>query len=182
MAVDRAEAQTLFQYALARVRQGGTNAGGQARIDTNELYTQMWDRFNDLPNVRGSDVKAAVGRAVAARELALRMTQSDDGQLSPTAREYPNVPVMDRRRGDYQYQVVIEMRGQGVSDDFRVRFQSRLRLSAQEVMERAQDMWDEQTSLQNNYRNRVRALGTEPTPQFYIVAASRYVPGRTETK
>lgn len=88
-------------------------------------------------------------------------------------------PAIDRRRGDYEYRVVV--RGQGNGSDFEtvVVVHARSRLSGEEVLRRAfrsfqrNENFYHSRDTSRDYRRRIGQLGQNPTMDGWILSAAR---------
>lgn len=173
MATTRAEADALFSYALPYVRAAGVAADGQSRADDAEVARLVWQRFRGTGDIVYGDALAATKRAVRAREGGAALTTDPNNPGAWLAKAYAEKPVIDRRRGRYEYRVVVRAEGQGARFETMLVVYSRDRLSGADVMSRAQRTFQQSTAAQPQYRTRVASVGQEPTFNFWIVSATR---------
>lgn len=177
MAANRAQADLLFTYALNRVR-GHRVTGGGTTLDPRQLADTMAARRAPGSTVTRTDINAAIRRAIRANDLGARMTANPLNDDAPIRREYPNKPVLDRRRGDYEYRVVVRAQfGADVAENLIV-FQSRSRLSGEQVFARAGQVWAALAPLQQSLRAGSAPIPATVAPNYFIVSATFFDPIR----
>lgn len=182
MATTRAEADMLFTRALAMVRQTGTDASGRSRADATALAQELYNRQPGNGGFNRQDIKAAVNRAIKAREAGLKLTEQPNAAHAVLKRELPNKPVLNRSRGSYEFRVVVQLDNGIDKFDTLVVIQSRRLLTGAEIFARAgQAFWDGPAQEQR-YRNAVSRHSSIASPDYFIVSASYFDPTRGGTQ
>ena len=182
MALSRAEADTLFNYALGWVRSAGVSQNGNPLVNRTRLAARLGQHFGLGERYNRQDMLTAVERAVGARRNAWRITADPENRQAVPAREYTQKPVLDRTLGDYEYQVVVILDDGTGHFETRVTFQSVERLGGVEIFDRARDIFQHQVARSDRYRNKVRRVEKDTEPDFIIVSASRFEPRKIATK
>lgn len=179
MAATRAEQIRLFNWALARVRAARNPHAWTGQHDVGELTQQGYRALKDtVPTMHQADMKNAVLRAIAANDLGREMTErarelltNPNARDNPLAREYPHRPVLDARRGRYEYRVVVRGTSGRRSIEEVVTIQSRTRLAGHEVIDQAREVFEETTANWDRTRTTDPVLrGTVRTEGFIISA------------
>jgi hypothetical protein len=181
MALSRAEADIVFQHALGLVRRNRRGGGITAETPA-QLAARIYQRQPGGGGYTRQDALAAVNRAIGANAAGRAMNADPDNPTAVLRRALPNKPVLNRRSGDYEYQVVLRMTGATGFFETRYVIQVRNKRSANQLFDMAQKLYREETALQDSYRNRVAAVGPLPTPTAWVISATFFDPTRKGTQ
>lgn len=124
-------------------------------------------------SINGNDTFHAAQRAIAAIEAGITLTNTPGELHAVLNRDFPFNPGIDRRRGEYEYRVVVTGSGAGNEFETLVFVRSRDKLSGQQVIDLAEHSFQTNTGLHHNYAGRIGALGPLPTINSFVMAATR---------
>lgn len=197
MPVDRVGKRELFTRALSIIRGAGVTDDHppRSKADTARVARHVYDQMMHVPGMTHAEALNATRRARTAFELGMRMTTAPPQRVPgagaspaekegiaqgnragfPVAHEYGPVDIMDRRGGRYEYRVIVEAKGNGREVDTLIVIQSRNRLTAEQVEERALRTFISGEWNEFDYRKKVADLGDDYKVQTYIVSAARDV-------
>lgn len=168
----------MFVFALQRVRAAGVDEDGRSNANLAEITRLTWERFRDTGGIVHADALNATKRAISAREGGWALTENPNTPGALRAKEYAPGPHIDRRRGEYEWRVVVRGTGAGNAFETMVIVRSRTRLAGAEIIDEATQMFTQGYGLerQATYRNQVNRLGESPEVSAWIIAASRNPP------
>lgn len=148
-------------------------------MDVNALAQAMKARFGtEYGGLTLTQTRAAVTRAIQGYAQGRAMTNAPNDPRAGILRNLPNVPVLDRRRGDIEYQVVLVVRDGNSVVDFGFTYQMRRRETADQLLARAMADYYQVTVNEQRYLKDTSKLG--PALQFSIVvtSATNYRPSK----
>lgn len=179
MPLTRAQEIRLFNTALARVRAARSSPNWTGAHEVGNLTRDVFRALQDeTPGLIQSHAQTAVRRAIAANALGREMTANAGANDNPVAHDYPHRPVLDARRGRYEYRVVVRgTSGRRSVEEVRV-IQSRERMSGQEVIEQARQEFEAENANWDRKRGTDPKLKGKIRTEGFIISAIRMQPGR----
>lgn len=173
MPVTRAEAERLFNRAWHLARNARLPDGRRYRDEPGELASRI---YRDLPaesRIEFNNTLAAARRAINAIEAGQALENDPTNRQAVLNRNYPLNPGIDRRRGEFEYRVIVVGTGSGSNFETLVFVRSRTKLSGEEIIYHAERDFQSNQNLHRNYAGRIGSLGATPTLQSYIMSATR---------
>lgn len=99
-----------------------------------------------------------------------------DPERSELTKNIPENYSIDRRRGRYEYQVIVRMEGAGQTVERKHIVYSDTRLTGEEAINRAEAAVVSGTNFQTDTRGRRQRLGIDPNVQSFIISVSQFTP------
>lgn len=140
----------------------------------------MAQDWENVDGVNGLDRYWAAQRAIQAIQGARALDADPTNRHALLNRNIAENPGIDRRRGNFEYRVVI--RGTGAGNEFEsvIVIRSFDKMSGQEILDRAfqsaarNENWYNSRGERGDYKRRIEALGPTPTFDGWIMSASRH--------
>lgn len=170
----RSQAEYLFNLAWHAARGGRNQQGVALRDDPKALADHIWRTAKNDPQYT---YQAARGAAVqAARALANAEAMRNDplNRQAVLNADMARNPGIDRRRGQYEYRVIATGRQGTLEFETLVFVRSNVKLTHQEVIDRANQAFRRAEGPLQQYRARINALGANYKPQAYLMGVSHH--------
>lgn len=178
MPVTRAEAQELFDQAWHLARSGRDDSGNPLRADPRALAARILREFRQHhptgTAANGRDALSAAQRAINSLAAGQALENDPLNRSAVSNRRMPYNPGIDRRRGDFEYRVVVRGSGNGTDFETVIVVRARGRLTGQEILDRAFASFRRNSDVYHNwnYRRRIDELGATPTLDGHIISAA----------
>jgi hypothetical protein len=175
---NKTEEREYWNKALSSVRNRGIGTAGPTRdkslADVSEIAEAMHARQREDSKVTRREIADMVRRAKTAFERGWLMTT--DPERRELTKNIPENYSIDRRRGRYEYVVIVRMEGAGEVVERKHVIYSSERLSGEEAIERAEAAVVSSTNFQETTDKKRKRLGIDPMVQSFIVSVSQNTP------
>lgn len=173
MAVTRTQWEALFNHAWGLARGARTKEGTYYRDDPAALAQRVWESAPKDGDVTFQTARGAAVQAIKAIEAARALDTNRADRGAALAGDYGLNRGIDRRRGNYEYRVIVRGSGKGNQFETIVFVRSDGRLSGADIIEQAERQFVRNEGLHRNYGKRIKDLGAAPKVDSFIMSASR---------
>lgn len=137
----------------------------------------MWNQHrNNIPGLTWQDVHRVAVSAAVSRRNAAAIRAAPGSRHAVNARDYAINRGIDRRRGEFEYRVLVVIgTGPGAVESLQIIY-TRSKLSADALHARALRMFRADPHTQTHYGRALRALGAGPPESTFVIGASRNPP------
>ena len=176
MPVTRTQAEQIFNDAWYQFRYRNSGPGSHLANGPDDIARTLWATLPHGAGYTYLEVRNIARSAINSFRDAQRLEADPLNRHALLAADMADNPGIDRRRGQYEYRVVV--RGSDIADpntafETLVFVRSRTKMSGQEIIEEATQAFVANSGLHRNYAGRIGALGPTPQIDAHIISASR---------